>query len=72
MTFISAILSPKNYNWSVGYNEFDFIKKLRTQTLRWVQKTHLLNTFLDFGAIFCAFGFKVLKSNNMTQKISLG
>ncbi len=24
-------------------------------------KTHLLNTFLDFWAVFCSFGFKVFK-----------
>jgi hypothetical protein len=29
-------------------------------------KTQLLNTFLIFGTVFCAFGFKVWKSTNMT------
>ncbi len=33
-------------------------------------KTHLLNIFFDFGAVFCAFGFKVWKKyySNMTYK----
>ncbi len=56
----------------VGYNEFAFFRQWRIQTLWWVQTWNLRNIykirFLIFWAVFCAFGFKVWKSGNMTQK----
>ncbi len=49
-----------------------FKRKLRTQTLLWAQNLNLrhiyLISFLIFGAVFCAFGFKVWKSTNTTFK----
>jgi hypothetical protein len=48
---------------AVGYNEFDFLKKIKnTDPLmgaKFESKTHLLITFLIFGAVYCAFCFKV-------------
>ncbi len=56
----------------IGYNEFDFLKKIKnTDPLMGAKlksKTHYLICFLIFGAVFCAFGFKVWKKyySNMT------
>ncbi len=53
---------------------FDFFKKIKDQTLWWAQYLNLRHIYLIklliFGAVFCAFGFKVWKKYycNMTYK----
>ena len=51
------------YICTLGYNKFDFKKKIKnTDPLicaKFKSKTYLLYTFLIFGTVFCAFSFKV-------------
>jgi hypothetical protein len=58
----------------VGYNEFDFLWKMKNtyplMGAKLKSKTHLQNTFLDFfDPFFAHLASKFAKSPNMTPKI---
>jgi hypothetical protein len=57
---------------SLGYNEFDFFKKIKNTDpvmgAKFKSKTHLQNTFFDFfKPFFARLASKFSKSANMTQ-----